>query len=98
MAGRIPRESRERGILPGVGRVNGSGAVRAQLPLCSGVPGGFMTEVSAESTLRPGDGPSLQRNRVPLLQGVPLGGPLTGHTGRVVWGAWGVVDGWPVLA
>src|SRR4051812_13113520 len=26
------------------------------------------------------------------------GGPLTGHTDRVLWGAWGEVDGAPVLA
>ena len=56
-----------------------------------------MTEVSAESVLRPGDGP-LQGNGVPLLRGVALGQPLTGHTGSASWGAWGVVDGRPVLA
>jgi hypothetical protein len=32
------------------------------------------------------------------VEGVALGEPLTGHTGRVLWGAWGVVDGQPVLA
>jgi hypothetical protein len=54
-----------------------------------------MTGVSAESPLRPGDGPPQQGNGVPLLRGVALGEPITGHTNAVLWG---VVEGRPVLA
>ncbi len=33
-----------------------------------------------------------------LLRGVPLGSPLTGHTGTVMWGAWGQMEDRAVLA
>src|SRR5215218_3072488 len=57
-----------------------------------------MTEMSAEPTRRAGDRPSPSGTATPLLRGVPLGEPLTGHAGMVWWGAWGRVDGRPVLA
>jgi WD40 repeat protein len=53
-----------------------------------------MTQMSAQSHLSATAGVMPARP----LRAVPYADPLTGHTGDVGWGTWGVVDDQPVLA
>jgi KAP family P-loop domain len=56
------------------------------------------TPQDEHARVEPVAGPPSATEPVSSLRGIPFGHPLTGYPGWVDWGAWGQVEGRPVLA